>query len=74
MTVMLLRILAGLLMIGGLTFGAIGTTHANDNNYQYPPPRHDSAPELDPGAIGSGIVMLAGGVLLLNERRRKKQQ
>jgi hypothetical protein len=69
MTVMSFRILAGLLMIGGLTFGAIGTTHAWDHNG--PPPQ--SAPELDPGAIGGGIMILAGGLLLLNERRRNRQ-
>ena len=66
---MFLRLLAGLFMIAGLTFGAINTTHAWDHNG--PPPQ--SAPELDPGAIGSGIVMLAGGLLLINERRRNKQ-
>jgi hypothetical protein len=34
---------------------------------------HNSAPELDPTALGSGILMLAGGVLLLSERRRQKR-
>jgi hypothetical protein len=70
---MLTRLLAGLFMIGGLTFGVIGMTHAQDNDHHYPTPVHQSAPELDPSAIGGGIMMLAGGVLLLSERRRNRR-
>jgi len=70
---MLIRVLAGSLMVGGLTFGVIGTTRAQeaqDFSHHFPTPVHQSAPELDPSTIGSG---LAGGVLLLNERRRNKR-
>jgi hypothetical protein len=31
------------------------------------------APELDPNLLGSGIIILAGGVILLNERRRARK-
>jgi hypothetical protein len=31
-----------------------------------------SAPELDPSSLGGGVVVFAGGLLALNERRRKK--
>ena len=30
-----------------------------------------SVPELDPGLAGSGIALLAGGVLMILSRRRK---
>jgi hypothetical protein len=30
------------------------------------------APELDPGLLSSGLVILAGGALLLMERRRQR--
>jgi hypothetical protein len=32
-----------------------------------------SAPELDPTFLGSGIAILVGGVILLNERRRARK-
>ena len=32
-----------------------------------------SAPELDPSILGSGTAILAGGVILLNERRRNRK-
>jgi hypothetical protein len=70
---MLIRVLAGLLMAGGLTFGVIGTTQAQDFSHRFPTPVHQSAPELDPSTIGSGLMILVGGVLLLNERRRNKR-
>jgi hypothetical protein len=68
---MLLRLLAGLFMVSGVTFGIISTTHANEHHND---PPHQSAPELDPSAVGGGIMLLAGGVLLLNERRCNRQQ
>jgi len=73
---MLIRVLASSLMVGGLTFGVIGTTRAQeaqDFSHHFPTPVHQSAPELDPSTIGSGLMILAGGVLLLNERRRNKR-
>ena len=30
---------------------------------------HQSAPELDPTMLGSGAALLAGGMMLLHERR-----
>jgi hypothetical protein len=33
-----------------------------------------SAPELDPSSLGSGLTLLAGGVMLLAERRRIRGQ
>ena len=32
-----------------------------------------SAPELDPSVLGSGTVILTGGLILLNERRRNRK-
>jgi hypothetical protein len=32
-----------------------------------------SAPELDPTVLGSGAAILAGGLMLLNERRRVRK-
>jgi len=69
---MFLRLLAGLFMVCGLTLGVNGITHAQNYNH-IPTPVHQSAPELDPSAIGGGIMMLAGGVLLLSERRRNRR-
>jgi hypothetical protein len=34
----------------------------------------NDAPELDPSSICSGILLLTGGVLLLNERDRRNKQ
>jgi hypothetical protein len=64
------RILGVLMLTGGLMFGATGITLAGNHNYPHDP---SSAPELDPTALGSGVAMLIGGVLVLNERRRKHQ-
>ena len=30
----------------------------------------DSAPEIDPGLLGGAVTLLAGGLLILRERRR----
>jgi hypothetical protein len=32
-----------------------------------------SAPELDPTLLGSDVAILAGGLILLNERRRSRK-
>jgi hypothetical protein len=32
-----------------------------------------SAPELDPALLGSGVAILSGGIILLNERRRNRK-
>ena len=50
-----------------LTLGFVGFANAYDGgNHGW----GNSAPELDPTASGSGLAILAGGVLLLAERRR----
>lgn len=67
------RILGVLMLTGGLMFGVTGITHAGERNEPYCPPGVSSAPELDPTILGSGVAMLLGGVLVLNERRRKHQ-
>jgi hypothetical protein len=69
------RILGVLMLTGGVMFGVTGITHAGERNRDpnYCPPGATSAPELDPTALASGVAMLIGGVLVLNERRRKHQ-
>jgi hypothetical protein len=66
------RILGVFVLTTGLMFGVISPAHAF--HQPFPPPGHGpTAPELDPGALGSGIAILAGGVMLLNERRRARK-
>ena len=36
----------------------------------YPPP---AAPEIDPSLLGSGLAVLAGGVLVVMERYRRRR-
>jgi hypothetical protein len=56
------RVLGILTLMAAFMFGTIGFAHAYGWGY--------SAPELDPSALGSGLALLAGGMLLLAERRR----
>jgi hypothetical protein len=56
-------ILASSLTLAGLRGHPRGATSSGS-------PSVTSAPELDPSAIGSGLTMLAGGAMLLAERRR----
>jgi hypothetical protein len=64
------RIFGAFLLTVGLTFGAIGVAHANGwGSWGHDP----SAPELDPSILGSGITILAGGLILLNERGRNRK-
>lgn len=67
---MFLRLLAGSFMIGGLMFSIIGVTQANGSSV--PTPVH-KAPELDPTAMGGGVLILSGGLFLLSERRRNRR-
>jgi hypothetical protein len=69
---MVARIVGTLLLTGGLFFSGVIAANA----FPYPPPNppRRSAPELDPSSLGAGVVMLAGGLLALNERRRLKQK
>jgi hypothetical protein len=64
------RILGASLLTIGLTVGALGIAHAHDGQGWWNDP---AAPELDPTVIGSGAAILAGGVVLLNERRRNRK-
>lgn len=34
---------------------------------------HESAPELDPSTLGSGLLLLAGAILVLPGGRHKRQ-
>ena len=63
------RILGVFVLTTALMFGVISPAHA----FHQQPPYGPSAPELDPGALGSGVAILAGGVMLLNERRRARK-
>jgi hypothetical protein len=52
-----------------LTFGIVRFANTNPGgNHGW----GNSAPELDPTASASGLAILAGGILLLAERRRRK--
>jgi hypothetical protein len=63
------RIVGVMVITTGLMFGLISPALA----FHQQPPHGPSAPELDPGALGSGVAILAGGVMLLNERRRSRK-
>jgi hypothetical protein len=76
------RRFSGILILAiGLAFGVIKAAHAGvDNgkgnggqNNGNQNGRGQNAPELDPSAIGSGIALLGGGMLLLGERRRRNE-
>jgi|HubBroStandDraft_1064217.scaffolds.fasta_scaffold408971_2 hypothetical protein len=62
------RIIGAFILTFGLTLGTLGMAHANGWRGNDP-----SAPELDPSILGSGAAILAGGVILLNERRRNRK-
>jgi hypothetical protein len=62
------RILGTFLLTFGLTLGAFGVVHAKGGWRNDP-----TAPELDPTILGSGAAILAGGVILLNERRQNRK-
>jgi hypothetical protein len=55
-------VFAGLALV---LLGASGTAWAGG-----PPP--PGTPEVDPGAMGSALALLAGGVLVLTDRLRRK--
>ncbi|HTT76368.1 MAG TPA: hypothetical protein VMF50_10370 [Candidatus Binataceae bacterium] len=61
------RILGVFVLMIGLTVGGFGIAHAYNHGWG------NDAPELDPTTLGSGIAVLAGGVILLNERRRSRK-
>jgi hypothetical protein len=73
---MISRLLKSSFLTGSLVLGFIGIANAMPATISLPPvkiiPISASAPELDPTAFSSGIIMLAGGLLMFGERRRKK--
>jgi len=78
---MLPRFLGTLVLATALIFGAMGAANAGTdngigNNGQNNGNAYGrySAPELDPTSLASGIILLAGGFLVLHECRRKKDQ
>jgi hypothetical protein len=67
---MISRVMAGLLVAGTLTLGVMGMT-GTASAHSWPwDPKPASAPELDPSAIGGGLVLLIGTVMAVRERRR----
>jgi hypothetical protein len=55
-----------------LLTGLVGTVAASGPTITSTvPPSAVHAPELDPGILGAGIMLVGGGLLLLNERKRK---
>ena len=75
MTLRFLRtcILAIALGIGAIGMANAGTDNGNGNGGVNNGNQNGrQVPELDPGALGGGIMLLAGGLLMLHERRRKR--
>ncbi len=70
------RLLLGLSLVFGawmlgptLEADATGPPHGNGNNTHK---NNGRAPELDPSAAGSAIVLLLGGVAYIASRRREE--
>jgi hypothetical protein len=73
-------------LTGVLAFSTLTSANAHDHDWRDrgwdPAPRENpfsrgdrpAAPEIDPAAVASGIALLAGGLLLLHERRRAQRQ
>jgi hypothetical protein len=55
----------GLGVLGGFGGGAIGTSTGGGGG-------GGQVPELDPGAIGSAMALLSGGVLVLRSKLRRR--
>jgi hypothetical protein len=73
------RILGVLIMVIALAGAATNLAYAGERNSdnqcardQDGPSATSSAPELDPSYLGGGILLLIGGVLLLNESKRRR--
>jgi hypothetical protein len=62
------RILTVTILTCGIAFCAIGMANARPVS-TISPVAVPHAPEIDPTALGSGIAMLFGGMMLLGERR-----
>jgi hypothetical protein len=60
-----------MILTSGLALGTLTMAYAYPGSG--PHQGDPSAPELDPASLGGGIAMLAGAVLLMNERRGKNK-
>ncbi|HUN59150.1 MAG TPA: hypothetical protein VMU41_13635 [Candidatus Binataceae bacterium] len=73
---MFTRVAKVVVLSGAVIFCTIGVVHAQSSlgpSTGVIKPRA-TAPELDPSMLGAGLVMLVGGLLLLGERRRVREQ
>jgi hypothetical protein len=61
-----MRSLHRLLAIAILSLSLIAAMPASASNGH----ENDGAPEIDPGLLGGAVTLLAGGLLILRERRR----
>jgi hypothetical protein len=61
------------LVFGGIRMANAGTDNGKGNGGQNNGRGNGQAPELDPTIFGSGIAMLIGGILILNERRDQRK-
>jgi hypothetical protein len=68
---MISRLLTASILASSLVLGYIGVSNAQSTS-TISPSTVKKAPELDPTSLGSAIFVLVGGLLVLNERRRKK--
>jgi hypothetical protein len=68
---MLARALGLVVLTCTLAFTAIGVANAAPSTISpLPPIPRTAAPEIDPAVFGTGIAIMACGMLLLAERRR----
>jgi hypothetical protein len=68
---MVSHIAGTLVLTGTIMFGVMSAMPAHATPSTAAVPRVISAPELEPMALAGGIAILIGGVIALNERRRK---
>ena len=68
---MISRFFTASILASSLVLGFSGVSNALSTS-TISPSTVKKAPELDPTSLGSAIIILAGGLLVLNERRRKK--
>ena len=57
-----------------MLLGLAGTASAWIFKFPIFPVRTVSAPEIDPATAASGLALLAGGVMMLLERRRTRRR
>jgi hypothetical protein len=58
---------------GLLCLGSVGVAFATPPDYWHGNPWLH-APEIDPGSLGSGLALLAGSVLLVVEKYRRRKR